>query len=152
MSLHQSVNLVIARTELGMCDTLACPQSPSRVSVFLSMLSGEIDLRLNSYLVVKVSSETVTEHCCQVCVPSRIFAAPTAGCVLTYVVSDCAIKKILVVPRGWTLYRQANVEYEKYCLHLIFTFCWIAVETSKMTFISIHIITNQNSYHHDKSA
>ena len=30
--------------------------------------------------------------------------------------------------------------------------CWIVVERSKMMFISIHIIANQNSYHDDKSA
>ena len=29
--------------------------------------------------------------------------------------------------------------------------CWIALERSKMTFISIHIIANQKSYHEDKS-
>ena len=37
------------------------------------------------------------------------------------VVSDCAIRKLLAVPRGLTL-RQANVGYEKYYLHLIFKF------------------------------
>ena len=30
--------------------------------------------------------------------------------------------------------------------------CWIVVERSEMTFISIHIIANQNSCHVDKSA
>ena len=46
-----------------------------------SMLSGEIYLRLKSYLVVKMSSDIVTEHCCQLYVLSMMFAAPTAGCV-----------------------------------------------------------------------
>ena len=42
--------------QLGMCDTLPCLQSPSKVPVLLTMLSGEIDLRLKSYLIVKISS------------------------------------------------------------------------------------------------
>ena len=29
--------------------------------------------------------------------------------------------------------------------------CWIVIEKSKMKFISIHIIANQNPYHDDKS-
>ena len=37
------------------------------------------------------------------------------------VISDCAIRKLLAVLRGLTL-RKANMGYEKYCLHLIFTF------------------------------
>ena len=80
-------------------------------------------LRLEPYLVVKLSSDVVTEHCCQICVLSmiRCFAAPTASCVLACVVSDCAIRKLLVVPCVLTL-RQANMGYEKYSLHLIFTF------------------------------
>ena len=48
------------------------------------MLSGEIYLRLKPYLVVKISSDIVTEHCCEVCVLSIMFAAPTAGYVLTW--------------------------------------------------------------------
>ena len=37
------------------------------------MLSGEIYLRLKPYLVVEISCDIVTEHCCQVCVLSMMF-------------------------------------------------------------------------------
>ena len=37
------------------------------------MLSGEIYPRLKPYLVVKISSDIVTEHCCQVCVLSNVY-------------------------------------------------------------------------------
>ena len=52
-----------------------------RVFVLSSMLSGDIYLRLKSYLVVKMSSDLVTEHCCQLYILSMMFVAPTAGCV-----------------------------------------------------------------------
>ena len=42
-------------------------------SVLLSMLSGEFCLRLKPYLVVKISSDILTEHCCQVCVLAMMF-------------------------------------------------------------------------------
>ena len=72
MPLHQSANLVIAQTDLRMRDTLPCLQSPYRVFL-LSMLTDAISLRLKSHLVVKISSDIVTEHCCQVCVLFMMF-------------------------------------------------------------------------------
>ena len=92
-----------------------------RVFVFLSMLSSEIYLRLKPYLVVKISCDIVTEHCCQVCVLSMMFCRSDCRLCADKVASDCAIRKLLAVPRGLTL-RQANVGYEKYYLYLIFTF------------------------------
>ena len=53
--------------------TTLCLQSPARVFMLLSMLSGEIYLRFKSYLVVEISSDIVTQHCCQVCVLSMMF-------------------------------------------------------------------------------
>ena len=57
------------------------------------------------------------------------FAAPTAGCVLACVVSDCAISswsgKLLgqrTTCFGLLTLRQANTGYEEYSWHLIFTF------------------------------
>ena len=47
--------------------------SPARVFVLLSCVSGEIYLRLKPYLVVKISFDIVTEHCCQVCILSMMF-------------------------------------------------------------------------------
>ena len=61
-----------------------------RVFVLFSMLSGEIYLRLKPYLVFKISSDIVTEHCCQVCVPSMMFCR--SDCWLCVdMVSDYAI-------------------------------------------------------------
>ena len=86
------------------------------------MLSGEIYLRLKLYLVVKISSDIVTEHCCQVCALSMMFCRSDCRLCADMVVSDCATQiRKLAVPRGLTL-RQANVGYEKYYLHLIFPF------------------------------
>ena len=57
----------------------------------LSMLSGEIYLRLKPYLVVKMFLDIVTEHCCQVCVLSMIFCR--SDCRLCAdMVSDCTIR------------------------------------------------------------
>ena len=92
-----------------------------QVFVLLSMLSGEIYLRLKPYLVVKISSDIVIEHCCQVCILSMMFCRSDCRLCADMVVSDCAIGKLLALPRGLTL-RQAYVGYEKYYLHLIFTF------------------------------
>ena len=59
--------------------------APQRVLVLLlssllSMLSGEIYLRFKLYLVVKISSDIVIEHCCQVCVLSMMFCRSAAVC------------------------------------------------------------------------
>ena len=54
------------------------------------MLSGEIYLRLKPYLVVKISSDIVTEHCCQVCVLSMMFCRSDCRLCADMVVSDCA--------------------------------------------------------------
>ena len=79
---------------IGACATRL---SPARIFVLLSsslsMLSGEILLRLKPYLVVKISSDIVTEHCCQVCVLSMMFCR--SDCRLCAdMVSDCAIKLV----------------------------------------------------------
>ena len=50
------------------------------LSSLLSMLSGEIYLRLKPYLVVKIYSDIVTEHCCQVCVLTMRFYRCAAVC------------------------------------------------------------------------
>ena len=48
------------------------------LSSLLSIFSGEIYLRLKPYLVVKISSDIVTKHCCQVCVLSMMFCRSAA--------------------------------------------------------------------------
>ena len=89
----------------GPIDACAARLSPARIFVLLSssllMLSGEIYLRLKPYLVVKVSSDIVTEHCCQVCVLSMMFCR--SDCRLCAdMVSDCAIKLVPGEPCGLT--------------------------------------------------
>ena len=38
-----------------------------------SMFSGEFCLRLKPYLVVRIVSDVLTEHCCQVCILAMMF-------------------------------------------------------------------------------
>ena len=73
MSLQKCANLVVVRTDSRMRDMLLCLQSLALIIMLLSLLSGEIYLRLKPHLFVKVSSDIVTEHCCQVCIQSMIF-------------------------------------------------------------------------------
>ena len=79
-----------------------------------------------SLLVFKISSDIGTKHCYQVCVLSMIFCH--SDCRLcapfheTRCCRDSEIGKLLGVPHGLTSPRRANVAYEKYTLHLIFTF------------------------------
>ena len=109
----------------GPIDACAARKSPARIFVLLSsslsMLSGEICLRLKPYLVAEISSDIVTEHCCQVCFLFMMFCRSDCWLCADMVESDCATIRKLAVPRGLTL-RQADVEYEKYYLHLIFPF------------------------------
>ena len=71
------------------------------LSSSLSILSSEIYLILKPYLIVKISSDIVTEHCCQVCVLSMMFCC--SDCRLyADMISDCAIRKLLRVARGLT--------------------------------------------------
>ena len=72
-------------------------------------------------MLTQLCLDIVTEHCCQVCILSMMFCCSDCRLCADMVVSDCAIRKLLTVPRGLTL-RQANVGYEKCYLHLIFTF------------------------------
>ena len=65
---------------------------PVLLSSSLSMLSGEIYLRLKPYLVVKISPDIVTEHCCQVCILSTMFCRSDCR-QCANMVSDCAIRE-----------------------------------------------------------
>ena len=78
------------------------------LSSLLSMLSGEIYMRLKLYLVVKISSDIVTEHCCQVCVLSMMFCRSATVCWH----GDCTIsRKLLGVPTwfDWTVAGQRRI-------------------------------------------
>ena len=87
---------------IGAC---AARLSPARIFVLLSssllMPRGEIYLRLKPYLVVKIASDVLTEHCCQVCVLAMIFCRSDCRLCAGHV-SDCAITEnssIASVPR-----------------------------------------------------
>ena len=93
VSLQKCANLVTVRADWRMRGTLV---SPARIFVLLSsslsMLSGEIYLRLKPYLVVKISSNIVTEHCCQACIKILSIMFCRSDCRLCAgMVSDCAI-------------------------------------------------------------
>ena len=106
-------------------DTRIQPEYP----VLFSMFSGEFCLRLKPYLVVKIVSDVLTEHCCQVCVLAMMFCrsdsqlcAGMCGKWLSnqgnssYQRTTCfGLLSVLTL-------RQANTGYEKYSGHLIFTF------------------------------
>ena len=86
VSLHKCASLV------NCVERLAHAQHVSLQPVLLSMLSGEIYLRLKPYLVVKISPDRVTEHCCQVCVLSMMFCCSDCQ-QCADMVSDCAIRE-----------------------------------------------------------
>ena len=70
-------------------------QSPDRVFVLLLCVSGEIYLRLKLYLVVKISFDIVTKHCCQVCVLSMTFCCSESRlCAEMVSDQDCTIGKL----------------------------------------------------------
>ena len=110
--------------QLGDCaDRLAHARQdnlqPVLLSGSLSMLSGEIYLRSKLCLVVEISSDIVTEHCCQVCALSWCFAAPTAGCVRKWL-GDCAIRKLLREP--WDHVVWDNYGRPTWDIKIFFTF------------------------------
>ena len=94
----QGATLVMSKVcQLGDCaDRLAHARhaslQPVLLSSSLSMLSGEIYLRLKPYLVVKISHDIVTKHCCQVCVLSMMFCRSDCR-QCADMVSDCAIRE-----------------------------------------------------------
>ena len=105
---------------------LAYPILSRVVGWLFSMFSGEFCLRLKPYLVVRIASDVLTEHCCQVCILAMMFCR-----------SDCRLCAGMcgkwLRNQGISLYqrttcfglltrRHSNMGYEKYSLHLIFTF------------------------------
>ena len=72
MSLQKCGNFSDCRP-ISACPTDRRIQPEYYPVLLLSMLSGEFCLRLKPYLVVKISSDVVTEHCCQVCILAVMF-------------------------------------------------------------------------------
>ena len=79
-------------TQWNLADRLAHARqtgvSKPEYPMLFSMFSGEFCLRLKPYLVVKIASDVLTEHCCQLSVKYAFwlwcFAVPTASCVLAW--------------------------------------------------------------------
>ena len=100
---------------------------PSRVVSWLfSMFSGEFCLRLKPYLVVKIASDVLTEHCCQVCILAMLFCRSDcrlcAGMCGKWLHNQGNSSYQRTTCFGLLTLRQANMGYEKYFFHLIFTF------------------------------
>ena len=109
--------------EIGLSYPILSYPIPCCQLVVFSMFSGEFCLRLKPYLVVKIASDVLTKHCCQVCILAMMFCR-----------SDC---RLCAGMCGKWLRNQGNSSYhvfwpvdtptgqhgyEKYSLHLIFTF------------------------------
>ena len=112
--------------QLGDCaDRLAhAPHAilqPVLLSSSLSMHSSEIYLRLKSYLVVEISTDIVTEHCCQVCVLSVMFCRSDCR-QCADMVSDCAIRETRRRNMWFDLTPAGQRGIKQYFSHLIFTF------------------------------
>ena len=122
MSLQKRVNSVTARTDLrsagAQCGAERAGSPVSSQSIYV--VSGEIYLRLKPYLVVKISFDITTEDCCQVRILSMMF------CRSDWRLWSCGGQWLRnqETPSitSLTSPRQANVGYEKCCLHVIFTF------------------------------
>ena len=70
MSLQKCANF----SDCGpICTCATDMRSQPEYPVLFSMFSGEFCLRLKPYLVVKIASNVLTEHCCQVCVLAMMF-------------------------------------------------------------------------------
>ena len=123
MSLQKCVNF----SDCGLIsacatDTRIQPEYP----VLFSMFSGEFCLRLKPYLVVKIASDVLTEHCCQVCVLAMMFCRSDcrlcAGMCGKWLRNQGNSSYQHTTCFGLLTLRQANMGYEKYAWHLIFTF------------------------------
>ena len=113
-------------------DTRIQPEYP----VLFSMFSGEFCLRLKPYLVVEIAPMYWPNIAVKYAFWLWCFAAPIAGCVLACAVSQepayhvfWQTPGVLTLPVYGAVWcfdlltlRQANMGYEKYSLHLIFTF------------------------------
>ena len=84
------------------------------------------------------------------------FAAPTAGCVLACVVSDCAIREtprtsVPSVLAWWPVDTPTgHMGYEKYSIHLIFTF-YLNKDTSVLEFFPVVVFQSKKILRVDSS-
>ena len=90
------------------------------LSSLLSKLSGEIYLRLKPYLVVKISSDIVTEHCCQVCVLSMMFCRSATVFWHGKCMSDWAIRLLIRIAENHVVW--LNSGRPTWDIKIFFTF------------------------------
>ena len=128
MSLQKCANFSDCRP-ISACATDAHPAREAEYPVLFSMFSSEFCLRLKPYLVVKIASDVLTEHCCQVCVLAMLFCrsdcrrcAGMCGKWLRNQHDQGNSSYQRTTCFGLLTLRQANTGYEKYSWHLIFTF------------------------------
>ena len=88
---------------------LAYPILSRAVSWLFSMFIGEFCLRLKPYLVVRIASDVLTEHCCQVCILAMMFCR-----------SDC---RLCAGMCGKWLRNQGNSSYQRTTSPIT---CWLA--------------------------
>ena len=96
------------------------------VSWLFSMFSGEFCLRLKPYLVVRIASDVLTKHCCQICILAMLFCRSDcrlcAGKCGKWLRNQGNSSYQRTTCFGLLTLRHSNMGYEKYSLHLIFTF------------------------------
>ena len=113
------------------------------LSMTFNQHGGARYLRSKSYLVVKISSDVLTKHWCQVCILSMmsLLLWLPAG-----MVCYCAIRKqeYHVV---WTSLLQANmgIDMNKYSLHLIFPF-YLNRDTSVLELFPVVVLKNKSQW------
>ena len=141
MSLQKCANLTVIANRLAHArqtrlslwrlayPILSFPILSRVVSWLFSMFSGEFCLRLKPYLVVRIASDVLTEHCCQVCILAMMFCR--SDCRLCAGMCGKWLRNHgkLLVPWyqrttcfGLLTLQHSSMIYEKYSLHLIFTF------------------------------
>ena len=115
------------------------------LSMRFNQYSVSIYLRWKSYLVVKISSDIVTEHWCQVGILSMM------SLLLWLLWSVCWHGKWLCNQETWVPYglislQQANVgnDMKKYSLHLIFTF-YLNRDTSVLELFPVIVFQKKKS-------
>ena len=95
------------------------------VSWLFSMFSGEFWLRLKPYLVVRIASDVLTKHYCQVCIMAMMFCRSDcrlcAGMCGKWLRNQGNSSYQCTTCFGLLTLWHSNMGYQKYSLHLIFT-------------------------------
>ena len=110
----------------------------------IKRMRGTHSYWMKPYLVVKISSDIVTEHCCQVCVLSMMFCRSVAVCW-----HGKWLRNQQETPRSTNVDLNCGrppwdiKKLKKYYLHLIFTFC-VVRDTSVLELF--HVVSQQKRF------